>query len=279
MFGYINIFKNELKIKDYNVFRAYYCGLCKSLGNQYNQLIRLGLSYDLTFLAIVADSLTAEETHFESEGCIKHFGSHMICTNNSAIDYAADMSVILAYYKFTDDIKDDKSVKAFLGRIPYIYAFKKASKKYTDVAQSVKDNLDILSQLEKDKCSSIDMAAHPFAQLTSDIFKGYSKDISRLGYNIGRFIYIADAYNDISKDKKTGSYNPFLYYDDEYLNSMEFEKRVIGTFNMNLNAISDSYSAIKFAKNKEILDNIIYLGLKHVTNNILNNGGKNDKSL
>ena len=275
MFGYINIYKNELKIKDYNVFRAYYCGLCKSLGSNYNQFIRLGLSYDLTFLAIVADSLSPEETEFKKEGCVKHLGSHMICTNNSAIDYAADMSVILSYYKFTDDIKDDKSVKAFMGRIPYIRAFKKASKKYPDVAKAVKSNLNRLSDLEKNKCSSIDMVAHPFAQLTSDIFGGYSESLARLGYNIGRYIYIADAYSDIYKDKKTGLYNPFLYYDEEYLNSMEFEKRVIGTFNMNLNAIADSYSAIKFVKNKDILDNIIYLGLKHTTNNIVNYGGKN----
>ena len=100
MFGFVNVYKNELKIKDYNTFRAYYCGLCKSLGKRYNQLVRLGLSYDLTFLALVGDSLSNEDAVILKDGCIKHIGSHMICSNNHAIDYASDMSVILSYYKF-----------------------------------------------------------------------------------------------------------------------------------------------------------------------------------
>jgi len=279
MFGYVNVYKNELKIKDYNTFKAYYCGLCKALGKRYNQIVRLGLSYDLTFLALVADSLSEDDPCIEKDGCIKHLGSHMICKNNSAIDYASDISIILSYYKFCDDISDDKSVKAFFARIPYLRAFKKASKKHPDVAKSIKTNLDELSKLEKQKCPSIDMAAHPFAQLTSDIFAGFSPELARLGYDIGRYIYIADAFNDIKEDKKKNSYNPFLNYDDEYLSSMEFEKRVLGTFNMNLNAISDSYMKLSIKKNKPILDNIIYLGLRYITEQFFNNGGKNDKSL
>lgn len=279
LFGYVNVYKNELKIKDYNIFKAYYCGLCKALGKRYNQLVRLGLSYDLTFLALIADSLSADEAVIKKDGCIKHIGSHMICTGNRAIDYAADISIILSYYKFCDDIKDDKSVKAFFARIPYLSAFKKASKKYPGVAMSIKDNLNELSQLEKEKCSSIDMAAHPFAKLTSDLFAGFSPELSKLGYNIGRYIYIADAFNDITDDKKRNSYNPFLNYSEEYLESMDFEKRVLGTFNMTLNAISDSYSKLQIKKNKPILDNIIYLGLRYITEQFFNNGGKNDKSL
>lgn len=276
MFGYVNVYKNELKIKDYNTFKAYYCGLCKALGKRYNQLVRLGLSYDLTFLALIADSLSQDEPCMVKDGCVKHIGSHMICKNNTAIDYAADISIILSYYKLCDDIKDDKSVKAFFARIPYIRAFKKAEKKHPEVAKSIKTNLAELSKLEEEKCGSIDMAAHPFAKLTSDIFSGFSADLEKIGYNIGRFIYIADAYSDIQEDKKNKSYNPFLNYDDDYLNSMEFEKRVLGTFNMNLNAISDSYIKLNIKKNKPILDNIIYLGLRYITEQFFNHGGKND---
>ena len=123
------------------------------------------------------------------------------------------------------------------------------------------------------------MVAHPFASLTADIFGGFSKELSKLGYNIGRYIYIADAYSDIERDRKSKSYNPFLNYDDEYLNSMDFDKRIMGTFNMNLNAISESYKDLKIKKNKSILDNIIYLGLRYVTEKIIYDGGKNDKSL
>lgn len=265
MFGFVNVYKNELKIKDYNLFRAYYCGLCKALGKRYNQLVRLGLSYDLTFLAIMADSLSDEKVVIAKDGCIKHLGMHMICRDNAAIDYAADMSIILSYYKLCDDVSDDRSLKAFFMRIPYIRAVRKASKKHPEISSSIKSNLKKLSELEKQKCTSIDMAAHPFAELTSDIFSGFSPKLKSLGYNIGRFIYIADAYKDIDDDRKNGSYNPFLCCGDDYLNSMEFEKRAMGTFNMNLSAIANEYNKLEIKKNKDILDNIIYLGIRFIS--------------
>lgn len=277
MFGFVNVFKNELKIKDYNLFKAYYCGLCKALGKRYNQIVRLGLSYDLTFLAIISDALSEDEPVVKNEGCIKHLGSHMICMNNKAIDYAADMSIVLSYYKLCDDIKDDNSLKAFVARIPYIRAFKKATKKYPDISKSIKDNLAYLSKLEKENCESIDMVADPFAKLTKSIFEGFSPLLGSLGYNIGRFIYIADAYKDIEDDKKKKSYNPFLCYNSEYLQSFEFKERAMGTFNMNLNAVASAYSELQVKKNKEILDNIIFLGLNHVKQELfIKNGGKND---
>jgi len=280
MFGYVNIYKDELKIKEYNIFRAYYCGLCKALGKRYNQLVRLGLSYDLTFLAIIADSLSEDAPCFKKDGCIKHIGSHVICSDNKAIDYAADMSILLSFHKLCDDISDDKSIKAFFMRIPYLMAVKRAEKKHPAVSESIKLNLKALSELEKEKCTSVDEVAHPFAKLTSDIFSNYSPELGKLGYNIGRFIYIADAYSDIEEDKKHKLYNPFLYCDSEYLNSMDFTKRVQGTFNMNLGAIASSYSELDIKKNKALLDNIIYLGLRRVYNNLFNtNGGNNDRSI
>lgn len=280
MFGFVNVYKNELKIKDYNIFKSYYCGLCKALGKRYNQLVRLGLSYDLTFLAILADSLSVDTVHIVKDGCIKHLGMHMICTDNKAIDYAADMSILLYYHKLCDDIHDDKSIKAYFARLPYLSAVRKAQKKYPEVSRCIKENLKELSRLEKQKCPSIDEAAHPFATLTSCIFSGFSPSLSRLGYNIGRLIYIADAYKDLDDDKKKGSYNPFLYCDQKYLNSMEFKSRARGSFNMNLTAVANEYQKLNILKNKEILDNIIYLGIRHITEQIFaDDGGKNDRSI
>lgn len=277
MFGFINVYKNELKIKDYNLFKAYYCGLCKALGKRYNQFVRLGLSYDLTFLAIIGDALLDTEPKIIKDGCIKHVGMHMICIDNPAIDYAADMSILLSYYKLCDDIFDDKSIKAFFMRIPYLRAVKKAKRKHKEISESIKNNLAKLSELEKQKCPSIDMAAHPFAKLTADIFAGFNPELRKLGYSIGRFIYITDAYNDIKSDEKKGSYNPFLHYDKDYLSSMEFEKRALGTFNMNLTSVANEYNKLNILKNKDILDNIIYLGLRLISEQLFNkDGGQND---
>lgn len=279
MFGFVNVYKNELKIKDYNLFRAYYCGLCKALGKRHNQLVRLGLSYDMTFLAILADAMNDTEPDISTDGCIKHIGSHMIIKGNTAIDFASDMSIVLCYYKLCDDIRDDKSIKAFFARIPYISPFRKIRSRYSELCEKIRIKLSELSRLEKEGCPSIDMASDPFALLTSEIFSAISPELCRVGYNIGRFIYIADAYKDIDEDRKSGSYNPFLYLDKEYLNSPDFTDNAKGSFNMTLSAIASSYRELSIKKNKDILDNIIYLGLRYAYEELFNVGGKNEQSV
>lgn len=263
LFGNVNIHKEELKIKDYNLFRAYYCGLCKALGKRYNQITRLGLRYDMTFLALVADGVSMCDRKFMNEGCIKHIGKHCICMDNPAIDYSADISIILIYHKLCDDISDNRSIKAFFARIPFYRAYRKACKRYPEVASYVSERLNELSKLESSRCSSIDAAADPFSLLTKYIFGFYDKSLECLGYNIGRFIYITDAYADIAKDIKTGSYNPYIEaYDKNYLKSEEFVCQVKGSLNMTLSAIATEYANLNIGRNKAVLDNIIYMGLR-----------------
>ena len=275
LFGFVNVYKNELKIKDYNIFKAYYCGLCKALGKKYNQAVRLGLSYDMTFLAIISDSVTDTPCEMKKQGCFKHTGSRDVCTLSPAIEYACDMSIILAYHKLCDDIKDNKSLKAFFAKLVYRRAYKKACIKNGDVSKVIEHNLAQQSKLEKEKCKYIDEIAHPFAHLLSVVFSNFDKSLEKLGYNIGRFIYIADSFKDIESDRKNRCYNPYLCaYDEKYLKTDEFKKTVMGSLNMTLNAIAESYRQINIIKNKEILDNIIYMGLRFSCDNLFQN--KND---
>ena len=266
MFGYVNIYRDELKIKDYNVFKAYYCGLCKTLGKKHNQIVRLGLSYDMTFLSILADSICDEEPVYKNEGCVKHVGKKMICVNNKAIDYSADMSVLMTYHKLNDDISDEHSIKAFFLKVPYISPFKRTSEKYELISNLIYDSLNRLNELELKECSCTDEVADCFASLTKYIFEGFDVSLGAIGYNIGRFIYILDAYTDIDKDIKSRSYNPYvcIHKDDlDYLKSIEFINCVRGSLNMTLNALSNAYQKISVKRNKAILDNIIYMGLRN----------------
>ena len=276
MFGFVNVFKNELKIKDYNIFKAYYCGLCKTLGKKYNQLVRLGLSYDMTFLAIIADSLSDTLPVIKNQGCIKHTGKRPVCVGNDAISYSADISIIMAYHKLCDDISDEKSIKAFFARIPYVRAYRRASKRHPEIAKSARESILKLNRLEEEKCCHIDMVADTFATLTSEIFNSYDSSLASVGYNLGRFIYIADAFKDICDDIKHRSYNPYVCaYDEEFLKKDDFVNQVKGSLNMTLNALSEAYSKLSINKNKEILDNIIYMGLRFAYDNLFNNIGGN----
>lgn len=264
MFGYVNAYKDLLRVCDYNVFRGYYCGLCKQLGKKFNQLTRFGLSYDMTFLAILISSLEDKKVELKMQNCIAHpISKRPVIKGDDGIAYSADMSVILSYMKLKDDWQDEHSLKSF-ARIAYFFPMKKCAKKYPKQYSSIKENLLKLSKLENEKCKSIDAVADCFGKLLENIFdrNGDNKALAWLGYHTGRFIYIVDAYKDIDKDLKHKSYNPFIEMYGAELNKDDFKEAVKASLTFTLSEISNAYALLDIKKNKELLDNIIYLGLR-----------------
>ena len=267
MFGYVNVFKDELKIKDFNIYRAYYCGLCKQLGESFGAFYRLGLSYDFTFLALVLDSADDNKICFSSEGCARHLGKkRLVVKNNSAINYAADMSVVLNYYKILDDINDEFFSKSHIFYLPYKSAMGKIKHIKSDIINSVRDNLELLYKLEKENCAEPDIVSDAFARAMRAIFSE-NRALENFGYNIGKFIYLIDALDDLEKDVKKKSYNPFYekYGDnfEELINSAEF----VLTFT--LSKAAEEFEKLKIYKNYEIIKNIVYLGLRSKLDYIL----------
>src|SRR5574344_48638 len=105
MFGYVNIYKPELKVKDYTRYRAYYCGLCRTLKDEYGSLSRLSLSYDMTFLILLLSSVYEGEEFTDTIRCIAHPVDKRPIIINEITSYVADMNIVLMYYKFVDDYK------------------------------------------------------------------------------------------------------------------------------------------------------------------------------
>ncbi|SHF15226.1 hypothetical protein SAMN02746089_01382 [Caldanaerobius fijiensis DSM 17918] len=275
MFGYIKPYKPEMKIKEYQVFTAYYCGLCKELGRNYGQISRFTLNYEFTFLAILLSALSDEEIVISKEGCIiSPIKKRPVLRDNPFLTYAADMSTILTYYKFIDAKRDDKSVFGFTASTLFYKIFKKAKEKFPDKESDIRKHIEELNKLERDRCRSVDVVAEPFARILKDIFlypdlklsDEELANIAEMAYHIGRFIYIIDAFDDIQRDIEKDSYNPLLLqfeYSGEPID--EFKERVLDWVEFNLtftlSVISQCYGRLKLKKNKGIVDNVIYLGL------------------
>ena len=140
MFGYVNVLRDELKVKDYMMFRSYYCGLCHALGKKCSQSARLGLSYDMTFLALLLSSLSPENAKTKESVCMAHpLTKRSYVTDDAATEYAANASCLLYYNKMKDDWHDDRSLKALFGMIIYRRAYKKAFSRYPELAKSIKE--------------------------------------------------------------------------------------------------------------------------------------------
>jgi hypothetical protein len=282
MFGYIKPYKPEMKIKEYEVFKAYYCGLCKELGRRYGQLSRFTLNYEHTFLAIVLSAMADEDIHMRLEPCIAHpFSKRPVIKDNEYLSYAADMNIILTYYKFLDMKKDEKYLLGTAGSLAFYNQFKKAAARYPEKVSAIKKNLQALDALDRQNCSSIDEAAEPFANLMKEILpypgmtfeRSMVPDLSHLAYNLGRFIYIIDAYDDIDKDLKNGNYNPILSRFGHGLkrgNKADFTaesvKKEVGEwicFNLTftLSEMDRAFDRLEFRKNRGIIENVMKIGL------------------
>ncbi|WBW98776.1 DUF5685 family protein [Oceanirhabdus sp. W0125-5] len=293
MFGYVLPCKMELKMKDYEIFRSYYCGLCVAIKNSFGELPRLVLNYDMTFLAILLDSLNNDKRNIINNACIMHpIKKRTKIINNEAINYAAFSNVILAYYKLMDDVEDDKSLKSsFFSSIlkPYI---KRNKNDYEEVIENIKTNLNKLSLMEKENFSdNIDEISHPFADITGLIISYYykneefSENLYWLGYNLGKWIYIIDAWDDLKDDLEKGKYNPInAVFNKKDLNFNKFSEEIYLRIEDLL--LSCGYNCtvnlkkLPLKKNIDLLDNILHLGLIEKMDNVLKRSeDHNGKSL
>lgn len=286
MFGYIKICKPEMRIRDYESYRAVYCSLCKELGRRFGILARFTLNYDNAFLAVLKMSLSDEQPCFQKCRCgFNPFVKCCKCGNGQKeISFAANTAMIMIYYKVKDNLHDD----TFLHKIPMwllypfvSYAHKKASRRYPDVEQAVSRYIKAQTEVEANPNVILDVAAEPTARVLSELFAMDCEDenqalvLNRLGYCIGRWIYLMDAIDDLEEDIKNKSFNPFLLNHRILENSIttqtitEIRKYAQGVLNLTAGEAAKAFELLDTYKFREILHNIIYLGLAQSQINVL----------
>lgn len=269
MLGYVTADKNELKIREYEVYQGYYCGICKSIGSRTGQIPRMTLSYDIVFLAILLESLNGEKEDIRPEHCIIHpIKKKPAVRNSRAVDYAADLMVMLAYHKLEDDWNDDRSAKAYAGKTALHHAYMKLQGEYSELCGAMERDLRHLSELEKEHSGSMDSTCDAFADIMEAMFTGYydDKDVNRilaqLGRNLGRWIYAVDALDDYSEDIEKNQYNPLIYRQ----NGIEGIDILLYNY---LAEVLKAYDLLDIKKNRGIIDNILLMGLRLRTDSIV----------
>ncbi|MBZ9609154.1 DUF5685 family protein [Clostridium estertheticum] len=289
MFGYVTPCKMEMKIKDYEKFKAYYCGLCNSIKNNFGNLPRLTLNYDMTFLAVLLDALSENKYNFIKFKCMMHpLKKRIMINNNQAIDYAAFCNITLAYYKIMDDVYDNKTMKSKVFSVFLKNYLSKSDIAYNDVMNYTKEKLLLLNTLEanhKDLCIdeqlSIDELSHVFADLTGFIISFYYKtasfkdDLYWLGYNLGKWIYIIDAYDDLEKDIKSDSFNAInSLFNTDKLDFKSFSISIAPRIDFLLSTCAQQclkyLNRLPLIKNEAILCNILELGLMEKMDKVFN---------
>lgn len=280
MFGYVVIDKPNILIKDYQTYRSYYCGLCKAIGKQTGNLMRLTLNYDIVMLALLAHNYEEKMPEFKKGYCMVHpLGKGInYVQNNQILSKVADINTILGYYKVYDDVVDENKHKLIKSAItPY---FKKAKKRLPELDKRISECYNRLRNYEK-QAADENILSDCFGDLMIAVAESLTskcdKNLRELCFYLGKWVYTIDALDDLKKDFDGKNYNPFLRNIKEWNDNIydEIENKVRYITNDCIDKMIAAYEIMPITISEGPLSNIIYRGLKQRTDFIIDKrGGK-----
>ena len=260
MFGLVTASYSELTKQQQHRYSSIYCGICRQIRQQSSQLCRLGLSYDMAFLALLLMSLYEPVEASGDRACALHPVKPRPWVDNEYIRYAADMNVALAYYKARDDWQDDKSLAARLKTGVFAGDYPRIRQQYPRQCGMIEDCIARLAALEEAGCANPDETANCFGQLMAQLFI-YREDLwtpvlQQLGMALGRFVYLGDAVLDYRRDRRKKKYNPFLAQGggEDWETWQQYLVLAMAR-------CTDAFEKLPLVQDKPLLDNILYSGV------------------
>lgn len=260
MFGYVTASWKELTKQQQDRYGAVYCGICRRIRAQSSNVARLGLSYDMAFLATLLMSLYEPEEKTYKNGCLMHPVKRRPWVDNPYIRYAADMNVALSYYHFLDDWKDDKKLSAKLMADAFGKHYPDIEARWPRQCAAIRDCIAKLSEQESANCPNPDEPAGIFGDLMAELLV-YEEDLwattlRRMGNALGRFVYLLDAAVDYDRDQRKGKYNPYLAMGGPQ-DRQRWEEYLVLT----MGRCTENFEKLPLVQDKALLDNILYSGV------------------
>ena len=284
MFGYIRPHTPDLKVRENELYRAVYCGLCREMGRVTGQASRLTLSFDFVFLCLVRTMATGESFTSSTGTCIAHpFKKRQYIESCNALRYCAAAAAYLSDGKLSDDVSDEKGFKhaAAVCLRPTAARMTRLADKNADAAplkKKIEKKLAELSALEKEGCNSIDRPAEIFGELTADVFsfglpEREGRICAEIGREVGKIKYVTYACDDVCDDSKKNRFNPIISLggdgilekkDGRLFLSESFADAMITATNLSLRRCAAAAELLcdgSPADAAAIIRNIIYLGM------------------
>ena len=261
MFGYIVPNMSALDEAQNARFRSVYCGLCRALRKRHGLLGSSTLSYDLTFLALLLTSLYEPEEERGEERCLTHPVKPHSYTLSPPFEYAADINVALAYHKCRDNWSDDHNPLSWSESKLLSRAYARVARRYPEKCAAIETWLEEIHRIESENRMEIDAPVNSTGRMLGELFcyqEGYWADSLRIiGDGLGRFIYFMDAYDDLERDLRKGSFNPLKAYHQ----SPDFETMCKDALTMMVADSTQEFERLPIVQDADLLRNVLYSGI------------------
>lgn len=278
MFGYVRPYRDELLVRQYEQYKAVYCQLCKTLERRYGWLAKFSLSYDCTFYALLALSVSGDEPCARAGRCRANplKKCRYLEAAGEAYEKAAALQVLLTGHKLEDDREDEGFFRGLGARLllPLVSRKrKKAAAAYPFLAELARRAAEQQHEAEAAR-AGLDACAEPTARLLADLFEELSEDggqrlaLSQFGYFLGRWVYLMDAADDLAEDRKRGRFNPFR---ERWggLEQAELEQRCNEALNATVAQMLPALNLIELHNFGPIVENVARFGLPEIQREIL----------
>ena len=274
MFGYVRPFPDELKGKDLRLWREDYCGLCHCLGKRHGFLARFLLSYDMTFLYVLL-GMDAQVEKAQKCWCPAGAVCKKACRPaDERMEYAADLTVLLSYWKLADEVEDGGFFRRLTARVlqqVFRRAYRRAAAALPEADALIALQLSQLRKLEEAQSDSLDATADAFAVILRSFASAWADPVSRrvgeqLLYHIGRYVYLVDALDDLEKDQKRGVYNPIISRFGLAEGALPEAERayLLQILDASVSQAGAAFELMAHGKRSAVIENIIYYGLPAV---------------
>lgn len=290
MFGYVNANYREMTEEQRNIYQSYYCGLCQTLKKEFGAKGQMLLNYDMTFLSILLVGLYEPEEALESFTCTIHPLQKKQARVSEITTYVAKMNILLSYQNLLDDWKDNRSVAKKSLCMLFEKDYKKVKEEYPRQAKAVEDYITRLSVAESGNETNLDAVSGLTGDMLAEIFQfkddQWAEELRAMGFYLGKFIYLMDAYVDLEKDRIKGLYNPFYEMEENCDSNMDFDTYAKLILTSMMSETAKSFERLPIVTHADILRNIIYSGvwtkydanvLKNQARNRRKNKGNNEK--
>ncbi|MBE5783543.1 MAG: hypothetical protein E7329_09560 [Clostridiales bacterium] len=261
MFGYITVQQKGLGEDELHRFKACYCGLCRSLGKRWGMMSRWTLSNDMTFLSMLLGSLYEPIEEKGSIRCPVHPLKPRAYARSAAADYAADMNLLLAYYKCLDNQKDEHDPAQGAMAKGMEKAVQSIREKYPAKCDRIREMLDAIGRLEKEDSRDVDALCNLSGQMLGEVFAwkndAWAPILWEIGAGLGRFVYFMDAYEDYEKDLKKKRFNPL----QELHRQPDYEAFCLETLTMLAAEATAQFELLPLERDRDILKNVMYSGI------------------
>lgn len=261
MLGVMTVRREELKVREDERYRAFYCGLCHAIGKRCGASCRLALSFEMTFLSLLLTSLYEPETVRERRRCLLHPLTARDTIRSEMTDYCADISALVSYYDLLDGWEDERKPGHLAASLALKKAAKKAGGKHPEKLKAVREYVRALHEVEASGDNNLDTAANLTGTLMAELCAVrkdvFEKDLREMGFYLGKFIYLADCFEDVEQDIRKHSYNPLI----SRMQGETFESDCEAMLRDMMARSAEAFERLPVVEDAEILRNILYSGV------------------